>query len=99
MRLLNYMLGVLVLSVLSGCSGGGLDAVYTAAGGTQEFVFSPDGTVVQSLLGNKVAEFKYKRDGNEIKIYINENTPTIWTIQENGAISDNATGVTMTVKK
>jgi len=99
MHFLKFTLGILVFFLLSGCSAEGLDEVYTAAGGTQEFLFSPDGTVVQSVQGNKVAEFKYERDSNEVKIYINENTATIWTIQENGDISDNATGVTMTVKE
>lgn len=99
MRFLKFMLGISAFFLLSGCSAGGLDEVYTAAGDTQEFIFSPDGTVSQSLMGEKVAEFKYERDGNEVKIFINENTATTWTIQEDGSISDNATGVTMFVKE
>lgn len=87
MRTLNIFHGVVLTFLLSACGADGLDATYTGAGGTQEFRFDPKGTLVQSLLGKDVAKFKYEKHGNEIKVFINENTNQIWTLKENGTIS------------
>lgn len=43
--------------------------------------FSNDGTMVQSYMGKQVAKYKYEAHGNELKVFINENTPMVWTIQ------------------
>jgi hypothetical protein len=95
--LLKPLAVIAVAFMLSAC-GEGLDEAYTGVGGTQEFRFSSDGTLVQSVLGNKVQELKYEKDGNEIKVYLNEKTTQIWTLQENGDISV-PPGLTLTVKK
>jgi len=95
---LKFILGILVFLHLSGCSDGGFDAVYTGAGGTQEFQFSSDGTLTQSLQGNEVAKYEYKKDGNKIKVYLNEKTTQVWTQHKNGDISV-PPGLTLTIKK
>lgn len=74
------------LLFLASCGGSGFDGKYEAAGGAQEFIFNTDGYVSQSLMGKKVADFKYEKNDNEIKIFINENTSQIFTLQEDGRI-------------
>ncbi|NOX81983.1 MAG: hypothetical protein GXP06_03135 [Alphaproteobacteria bacterium] len=77
---------LLVILALTACGKSGLEGVYTALGGVQELNFNHDGTVVQSLMGSKVAEHKYELDGNEIKIRASDSSSYILTILENGDI-------------
>ena len=74
------------LLLLTSCGESGFDGTYEAAGGAQEFIFKSDGYVTQSLMGKKVADYKYEKNGNEIKFHVNENTPVILTLQEDGSI-------------
>jgi len=86
MNAIKKYIVLLAILALTACGKSGLEGVYTAAGGVQEFNFNPDGTVVQSLMGSKVAEHKYEIDDNEIKIRVSDSSSSIWTILENGDI-------------
>lgn len=76
---------VLFLSLTS-CSKEPFEGTYSAAGGMQEFYFKTDGYVVQLLAGNKVAEYNFEKNGNEIKIYMNEKTAQVFILQDNGVL-------------
>ena len=54
--------------------------------------------MVQSLGGNKVAEFRFEREGDEVKIYMSEDVSQIFTIQENGDLMGPA-GMKLTLKE
>lgn len=86
------------LPFLVACSEGGFEGDYEAAGGMQEFNFKPDGYMVQSLNGNKVAEFKFEKDGDEIRVYMSDDAAQTFTLQESGEIVGPG-GVTLTPKK
>ncbi|MBV1914524.1 MAG: hypothetical protein KUG72_04010 [Pseudomonadales bacterium] len=84
--------------LVSACGGGTFEGDYEGAGGMQEFNFKSDGHLIQSLQGNKVAEYKYEKEGDEIKVYMNENAAQIFTVQKNGELVGPG-GVTLTPKK
>lgn len=54
--------------------------------------------MVQSLVGNKVAEFRFEREGDEVKVYMSEDVSQIFTIQENGDLMGPA-GMKLTLKE
>ena len=76
---------IIVFGLIS-CSKSTFEGTYSAAGGMQEFHFKANGYVAQSLAGNNVAEYKFEKNGKEIKIYMNENTAQVFTLQEDGAL-------------
>ena len=86
MNAIKKYIVLLVTLALAACGKSGLEGIYSAAGGAQEFSFNHDGTVVQSLMGSKIAEHKYEMDGNEIKIRVSDSSSSIFTILENGDI-------------
>ncbi|WP_246129118.1 hypothetical protein [Colwellia demingiae] len=87
MKIVNLAFCLSFLLFLASCSGeSGFDGKYEGAGGTQEFIFKSDGYVTQSLMGKKVAEYKYEKNDNEINIYINEKTFQTFSFQENGEL-------------
>jgi hypothetical protein len=87
MKIVNLVFCLSFLLFLASCGGeSGFDGKYEAAGGAQEFVFKSDGYVAQSLMGKKVADFKYEKNSSEINIYINEETSQSFTLQENGTL-------------
>jgi hypothetical protein len=77
--------GIMMFGLIS-CSKTTFEGTYEAAGGRQEFYFNASGYVTQSLAGNIVAEYKFEKNGDEIKIYMNENTAQVFTLQENGVL-------------
>jgi len=83
---------------LVACGSGGFEGKYEFAAGMQEFNFKSDGHMVQSMGGNKVAEFKFEKDGDEIKVYMSDNAAQIYTLQENGELIG-PMGITLTPKK
>ncbi|MCE0559171.1 hypothetical protein K1M91_19625 [Motilimonas sp. E26] len=78
--------GSLSLMLLAACGGESFQGNYTAAGGMQEFNFKEDGHMVQSMAGNKIAEFKFEKEGDEIKVIMNENASQIYTVQASGEL-------------
>ena len=86
MKIINLAFCLSFLLFLASCSESGFDGKYEAVGGTQEYIFKSDGYVTGFMQGKKVAVYKYEKNGNEIKLYINENTPVILTLQEDGSI-------------
>lgn len=86
---------VIIIFGLISCSKTTFEGIYTAAGGMQEFHFKATGDVAQSLAGNKVAEYKFEKKGDEIKIYMNENAAQVFTLQENGTLIGPG-GITLT---
>ena len=77
--------GIIIFGLIS-CSKTTFEGTYEAAGGRQEFYFKASGYVAQSLAGNKVAEYKFEKNDDEIKIYMNENTAQVFILQENGVL-------------
>ena len=77
--------GIIIFGLIS-CSKTKFEGTYEAAGGRQEFNFKASGYVSQSLAGNKVAEYKFEKNGDEIKIYMNENTAQVFTLQKSGVL-------------
>ncbi len=86
MKIVNLAFCLSFLLFLASCGESGFDGKYEAIGGTQEYNFKSDGNVTGSLMGKKVAVYKYEKNGNEIKLYLNENTSAILTLQEDGSI-------------
>lgn len=87
MKIVNLAFFLSFVLFVASCGGeSGFDGKYEAAGGAQEFVFKSDGNVAQSLMGKKVADFKYEKNGNEITIYINEETSQLFSLKEDGTI-------------
>lgn len=86
MKIVNLAFCLTALLFLASCGESGFDGKYEAAMGTQEFVFKSDGHVTQSLLGKKVADYKYEKNGNEIEIHMNEKTSQSFTLQDDGKI-------------
>jgi len=83
---------------ISACGNEIFEGSYEAAGGMQEFNFKSDGHLIQSLRGNKVADFKFEKDGDEIKVYMTDSAAQIFTLQSNGNIIGPG-GVTLTPKQ
>ena len=101
MNVVKMIVGGLLVLLFSACSNGGnggVDEVYTGVGGTQEFNFNSNGTVVQSMQGKEVATYRYEIDGNKINVKLNEDTTQVWTRQDNGDISV-PPGIILTLKK
>ena len=93
------MISISALSLLIGaCGNEAFEGSHEAAGGMQEFNFKPDGHLIQSLQGNKVADFKFEKDGDEIKVYMTDSTEQIFSLQSNGNITGPG-GVTLTPKQ
>ncbi len=98
MKTVNLAFCIVFLSFLISCGKGGFEGKYEAGGGVHEFNFKSDGYVVQSMMGEETAEYKYEKNGDEIKIIINEKTAQIYTLGDDGELSGPG-GVTLTPVK
>ncbi len=79
----NY--GFILLFFLTGC-GGGFSGEYRALQGAAVMDFSSDGRVSQLMLGNKIAEFDFEKDGDEIKVYVAPGFAQIYKIQSDDVL-------------
>jgi len=77
--------GFILLLCLTAC-GGGFSGEYRALQGAAVMDFRPDGRVSQLMLGNKFAEFDFKKDGDEIKVYVAPGLAQIYKIQSNDVL-------------
>jgi len=98
MKIIKLVSCITLCLCLISCGEESFVGKYEAAEGMQEFNFKSNGYMVQSLRGNKVAEFKFKKDGDEIKVYMSDNAAQIFTLNSNGELVGPG-GIKLTPKK
>lgn len=90
-------LGIILTLFLSGC-GGGFSGEYRALQGAAVMDFRTDGKVSQLMLGEKIAEFDFEKDGDEIMVYVVPGFAQIYKIQSDDVLIG-PSGVTLVKRR
>ena len=83
-KTLKYFTLIIALC-LSAC-GGSFSGEYQALQGAMILDFQPDGKVSQTMIGNRVADFDFEKDGDEIKVFIAPGLTQIYKIQSDDVL-------------
>jgi hypothetical protein len=86
MKIARFAFSVFLIVILTACSDSTFEGKFTAAAGTHEFHFKPDGYVTQAIFGNEVAEYRFEKDGNKIRVYTTDNDAQTFTLKEDGSL-------------
>ncbi|WP_417320182.1 hypothetical protein [Emcibacter sp.] len=82
----NLKYFTLVFALCLSACGGKFSGEYRALQGAVVMDFKPDGKVSQSMIGNRVADFDFEKDGDEIKVYIAPGLTQIYKIQSDDVL-------------
>jgi len=82
----NFKIFAVILPLLLSACGGGFSGEYRALQGAIVMDFKSDGTVSQSMIGSRLAEFDFEKDGDEIRIYVAPGLTQIYRVKSDDVI-------------